>query len=123
MRPKANYQLVLYCNPNLKSNVSGKDKKFTEDFQKSCGNIPVEFLSELPTLEKLTSIPTTEDSRAFVICDDFMDATFKSPVIQQLFGRMGTHNYLGTIQTLHNHDFSILDPPCPIMMQSFELLH
>ena len=66
MRPKANYQLVLYCNPNLKS-LSGKDKIFTEEFQNACGKIPCQFSSDLPTIEKLTSIPTTEDSRAMII--------------------------------------------------------
>ena len=89
MRPNANYQLILYANPNLKS-ISGKDKEFTEAFQKACGNIPVEFLSDLPTIEKLTSIPTEENSRAMVIIDDFMDATFKSAVVLQFFGRLGT---------------------------------
>ena len=94
MHPGIKYKVVLYCNPNLKF-LSPKDKKFTEEFQQACGKIPVQFLSELPTVEKLTSLPTDEEYRAFVICDDFMDATFKSTAIQQLFGRLGTHKYLG----------------------------
>ena len=93
MRPGVKYKTVLYCNPNLKS-ASPKDKKFKDNFQTACGKIPVEFLSEIPTIEKLTSIPTDEEWRAMVIIDDFMDSSFKSNVIQQLFGRMGTHNYL-----------------------------
>ena len=93
MRPGVKYKVILYCNPNLKA-LSPKDKRFTEDFQTACGSIPVEFLSDLPTVEKLTSLPTDEEWRAMVICDDFMDATYKSSAILQLFGRMGTHNYL-----------------------------
>ena len=68
MRPGIKYKAVLYCNPNLKS-VSSKDKKFTEDFQKACGSIAVEFLSEIPTIEKLTSLPTEKEWRAMVIID------------------------------------------------------
>ena len=96
MRPGIKYKAVLYCNPNLKS-VSSKDKKFTEDFQKACGSIAVEFLSEIPTIEKLTSLPIDEEWRAMVIIDDFMDSSFKSTVIQQLFGRLGTHNYIDSV--------------------------
>ena len=93
VRPQANYQLVLYCNSNLKS-LSAKDKAFTEQFQEACGKIPVEYLSDLPTIEKPTLIPNTKNSRGMIVADDFMDTCFKSPVIQQLFGRLETHTNL-----------------------------
>ena len=66
MRPDANYVTILYCNPNLKS-LSAKDKKFTEEFQAACKDIPVEFLPDLPTTEKLTSLRTNENARAFIV--------------------------------------------------------
>ena len=94
MRPGKNYTSILYCNPNLKS-LSAKDQKFTEEFQKACKDIPCEFLSELPTTEKMTSLETNENQRGFIIIDDFQESSFKSKSVQELFGRLGTHYYLG----------------------------
>ena len=99
MRPGANYKSIVYCNPNLKS-LSAKDKKFTEEFQSACKDIPAEFLPDLPTTEKLTSLQTNENARAFIIIDDFQDSSFKSKTVQELFGRLGTHYYLGLFHLL-----------------------
>ena len=94
MRPGKNYTSVLYCNPNLKSLIP-KDQKFTEEFQKACKDIPCEFLSDLPTTEKMTSLQTNENQRGFIVIDDFQESSFKSKSVQELFGRLGTHFYLG----------------------------
>ena len=93
MRPNANYISVLYCNPNLKS-LSAKDKKFTDELKHACGEIPIQFLSDLPTTEKMMSLKTGEDARSFIIIDDFQESSLKSKPIQELFGRLGTHFYL-----------------------------
>ena len=93
MQPGVKYKTVLYCNPNLKS-ISPRDKKFIEEFKEACGDTNVEFLSEMPTIEKLTSLQTDQEWRGMVITDDFMDSTYKSSAIQHLFGRLGTHSFL-----------------------------
>ena len=71
MRPYSTYQLILYCNPNLKS-LSAKDKEFTDEFERACKDIKVEFSSSLPTIEKINSIDTEPSKRVFIILDDFM---------------------------------------------------
>ena len=54
----------------------------------------MEFLSEMPTIEKLTSLQTDQEWCGMVITDNFMDSTYKSSAIQHLFGRLGTHSFL-----------------------------
>ena len=71
MRPYSSYELILYCNPNLKS-LSAKDKEFTEEFEKACNGVKVEFSHELPTFDKINSINTDPTRRCFVVLDDFM---------------------------------------------------
>ena len=71
MRPFSSYQLVLYCNPNLES-LSAKDKEFTNEFEKACNDIEVEFSAEIPSMEKINSLNTEPTKRVFVILDDFM---------------------------------------------------
>ena len=84
MRTGVKYKTFLYCNPNLKS-ISPRDKKFIEESKEACGDTNVEFLSEMPTVEKLTSLQTNKEWRGMVITDDFMDSTYKSSAKKNLF--------------------------------------
>ena len=72
MQPFSTYQLVLYCNPNLKT-IRVKDKEFTDQFESACKDIKVEFSAELPSIEKINSLNTEPSKRGFIVLDDFMN--------------------------------------------------
>ena len=70
MRPMQCYLKVLYACANF-HNLNAKDHRFADEIAQVCGNVPVEFTSNLPTLEELQSLPTSDKAKLLLVLDDF----------------------------------------------------
>ena len=66
MCPK--YLKVIYCCANFRS-LNSKDHKFAEEIIDACAtsNVPVEFSSEIPSLQSLEALPTSEKAKCLLI--------------------------------------------------------
>ena len=77
MRPKQKYLKVIYCCANFRS-LNSKDHKFADEIIEACGEIEVEFSSEIPSLKSLEALPTSENAKCLLILDDFGNCCEKS---------------------------------------------
>ena len=80
MRPDHNYLKVLYCCSNFRS-LNSKDHKFADEIVEACKDVPVEFSSEIPSLQNLEALPSSKDAKCLIILGNYSQIMFNKPCI------------------------------------------